>query len=139
MVSDALVPRLLGPRGLGRLLWRLQHVAKDCSLGQARQEAEKAVLLLDREDELIPTHVPSLPTPYSRPHLQRILEPGPQCFNSWCNPRSFDTKLCLVEKIDDIVFGGKKDDTNLLHECSLVGMPTACQLYCQFLQHRKEN
>lgn len=62
MVSDALVPLLLGPRGLGRLLWQLQHVAKDCSLGQARQEVEKAVLLLDREDELIPTHVPPLPT-----------------------------------------------------------------------------
>lgn len=67
MISDSLVPRLLGPRGLGRLLWWLEHAAKDSSLGQARQGVEKAVLLLDREDELIPTHVPPPPTPYSHP------------------------------------------------------------------------
>lgn len=34
MVSDILVPPLLGPRGLGRLLWWLEHVAKESSLGQ---------------------------------------------------------------------------------------------------------
>lgn len=89
-VSDVLVPRLLGPRGLGRLLWWLEHVAKESSLGQTGSGEGSAAAWQRRW-----THTyPCPPTA----HLQCILVPGPQCFNSWSNPRSYDTTLCLVEK-----------------------------------------
>lgn len=73
-------------------------MAKNSNLDQVRQEAEKAVLLFDRENELIPTHAPPL-------HHQCALALGPQRINSWSSPTSYDTASCLVEE---------NDDTNLL-------------------------